>query len=63
MAVHIMNDGFPFVLGLFEGLVSKVELVGEVVDVPLQRVDFLDAGLLAGVPITHVQLVAIQLFF
>ena len=59
MAVHIMNDGFPFVLGLFEGLVSKVELVGEVVDVPLQRVDLLDAGLLAGLPIAHVQLVAI----
>ena len=59
MAVHIMDDGFSFVLGLFEGLVSKVELVGEVVDVPLQRVDLLDARLLAGVPITHVELVAI----
>jgi hypothetical protein len=63
MAVHIMNDGFPFVLGLFEGLIGKVELVRQVVDVPLQRVDLLDAGLLTGIPITHVELVAIQLFF
>ena len=59
MAVHIMDDGFSFVLGLLEGLVGKVELVCEVVDVPLQRVDLLDARLLAGVPITHVELVAI----
>ena len=35
MAVHIMDDGFSFVLGLLEGLVGKVELVCEVVDVPL----------------------------
>ena len=58
-----MNDGFPFVLGLFEGLISKVELVRQVVNVPLQCVNLLDAGLLTGIPITHVELVAIQLFF
>ena len=63
MAVHIMNDGFPLILGLLEGLICEVELVREVVDVPLQGVDLLDAGLLAGIPITHVKLVAIQLFF
>ena len=63
MAVHIMNDGFPLILGLFESLICEVELVREVVDVPLQGVDLLDAGLLAGLPVTHVQLVAIQLFF
>ena len=63
MAVHIMNDGFPLILGLLEGLIREVELVREVVDVPLQGVDLLDAGLLAGIPVSHVQLVAIQLFF
>ena len=63
MAVHIMNDGFPLILCLFESLICEVELVREVVDVPLQGVDLLDAGLLAGLPVTHVQLVAIQLFF
>ena len=63
MAVHIMNDGFPFILGLFESLVSKIELVRQVVDVPLQGVDLLDAGLLPGLPIAHMQLVAIQFFF
>jgi hypothetical protein len=59
MAVHIMNYGFPFILGLFESLIGEVKLVRQVVDVPLQCVDLLDAGLLAGVPITHVKLVAI----
>jgi hypothetical protein len=54
MAVHIMNDGFPLILGLLEGLICEVELVREVVDVPLQGVDLLDAGLLAGLPVTHV---------
>ena len=63
MAVHIMNDGFPFILSLFESLISKVELVRQVVDVPLQGVDLLDACLLTGLPVAHVQLVAIQLFF
>jgi len=63
MAVHIMNDGFPLILGLFESLICEVELVREVVDVPLQGVDLLDAGLLAGVPVTQVKLVAVQLFF
>ena len=63
MAVHIMNDGFPFILGLFESLISKIELMSQVVDVPLQGVDLLDAGLLTGLPIAHMQLVAIQFFF
>jgi hypothetical protein len=63
MAVHIMNDGLPLILGLFESLICEVKLVRQVVDVPLQGVDLLDAGLLAGVAITHVKLVAIQLFF
>jgi hypothetical protein len=35
MAVHIMNDGFPLILGLFEGLIGEVKLVRQVVNVPL----------------------------
>ncbi len=42
-----MDEGVSVVLGLAEGLVSQLQLVRQVVDVSLERVNLLDTGLLS----------------
>ena len=63
MTVHIMDDGFAFILGLFKSLVSEVQLVGEVVNVPLQSVNFLDARLFSSFHISDTKLAPVNLLF
>lgn len=58
-----MEYGFSLVLSFAEGLVGKIELMGQVVDVTLEGVDLLDAGLLTRLKVTDSQLGTVNFFF
>ncbi len=56
MAVDVVEQRVALLLGLGDRLLRQLVLVRQVVDVPLQGVDLLDARLLTGLYLSQTQL-------
>jgi hypothetical protein len=56
MTVDIMNDGLSLILGLSKGLVTQLDLMGQVIDMSLQSMNLLDASLLSVFNFSETQL-------